>query len=115
MNKLTIIILLFSGALLPGACKKADFTNTNTDPASSVAENYQPNYLLTTTQLNYTGSTDNAFEILGTEIGGVALFIQHLASLSAIFYGDKYLLNPGGWGAYFDRAYTYDVKYAVDL
>jgi hypothetical protein len=115
MKQYIFIGLLLSGILQLGSCKKSDFTSTNTDPASSVAGNYQPNYLLTTTQLNYTGSTDNAFEILGTEIGGVALFIQHMASLSNVFYGDKYLLNPGGWGAYFDRAYTYDVKYAVDL
>jgi hypothetical protein len=97
------------------SCKKDSFTKTNTDPASSVAENYQPNFLLTTLQLNYTGSSDNAFEVAGTEINGAAMFIQHLASLSNVFYGDKYLRNPGGWGAYYDRAYTAQVKYAVDL
>ena len=37
------------------------------------------------------------------------------ASTSAYFFGDKYLFSPGGWGAFFDHAYTYQVKNAVDL
>lgn len=116
MKKQSIYIILLTACSVSFfSCKKEDFTKTNTDPTSSVADNYEPNFLLTTTQLNYTGSSDNAFEVSGTELWGCAMFIQHMASLSGIFYGDKYLRNPGGWGAYFDRAYTAQVKYAVDL
>jgi hypothetical protein len=107
--------LFIAAIIILSSCSKDHFTKVNTDPVSSAADNYQPNYLLSTTQLYYTGSSDNAFEVAGTEINGAAMFIQHLASLSNIFYGDKYLRNPGGWGAYYDRAYTSQVKYAVDL
>lgn len=101
--------------LVCAACSKDHFTKVNTDPAASGADKYPPDYLLTSTQLNYTGSSDNAYEVSRTEINGVAMFIQHLASVSADFYGDKYLRDPGGWGAYFDRAYIAQVRYAVDL
>lgn len=115
MKRSTYILLAVVALFQFSACSKDALTEINTDPASSVAENFQPNYLLTTLQLNYTGSSDNGFEVGGTELSGCATYIQHLASLSNYFYGDKYLRNPGGWGAYFDRAYTSQVKYAVDL
>ena len=96
------------------SCKK-DLLKTNTDPNAVSVGAFDPNNILTTTQLFYTGSTDNAIEVEETEIQGAGCFIQHWASTSGYYFGDKYLLSPGGWGSFFDHAYTSGVKYAVDL
>ncbi len=96
------------------SCKK-DLLKTNTDPNSVSVDVFDPNNLLTTTQLFYTGSTDNGIEIEETELQGAGCYIQHFASLSGYYFGDKYLLSYGGWGSYFDHAYTNQVKYAVDM
>ena len=96
------------------SCKK-DFLKTNTDPNSVSVDVFDPNNILTATQLYYTGSSDNAIEVEETEIQGAGCFIQHWASTSAYYFGDKYLFSPGGWGSFFDHAYTYQVKNAVDV
>jgi hypothetical protein len=110
-------LYIYAGAIMVialASCKK-DLLKTNTDPNSVSVEVFDPNNLLTTTQLFYTGSTDNGIEIEETELQGAGCFIQHFASLSGYYFGDKYLLSYGGWGSYFDHAYTNQVKYAVDM
>jgi hypothetical protein len=96
------------------SCKK-DLLKTNTDPNAVPVTVFDPNNILTTTQLFYTGSTNNALEVEETEIQGAGCFIQHWASTSSYYFGDKYSFSPGGWGAFFDNAYTASVKNAVDL
>lgn len=96
------------------SCKK-DLLKTNTDPNAVSVDVFDPNNILTATQLYYTGSTNNAIEVEETEIQGAGCFIQHWASTSGYFFGDKYSLSPGGWGAFFDNTYTSAVKNAVDL
>ncbi len=103
-----IILIVFS------SCKK-DLLKTNTDPNSVSVDVFDPNNILTAAQLYYTGSTDNAIEVEETEIQGAGCFIQHWASTSAYFFGDKYLSSPGGWGSFFDHVYLDQVKNAVDL
>src|ERR1035437_2338696 len=84
------------------SCKK-ELIATNTNPAATVASNYDPNFLLTTTQLMYTGSTDFGAENWQTEWGEIAGFIQHVASINTVYYsGDKYLNSVGNFGVYFD-------------
>src|ERR1700712_3834572 len=110
-------IYLLAGAVTIiafASCKK-DLLKTNTDPNAVSVDVFDPNNILTATQLYYTGSTDNAIEVEETEIEGAGCFIQHWASTSGYFFGDKYLFNPGGWGSYFDHVYTSAVKNAVDL
>src|ERR1700730_13925154 len=87
------------------SCKK-DLLKTNTDPNAVSVDVFDPNNMLSTTQLFYTGSSDNGIEVEETEIEGAGCFIQHLASTSGYYFGDKYLLSPGGWGLFFDHAYT---------
>jgi len=115
--KIQSIYILTSALILItfAKCKKADLLATNTDPNSVSVAVFDPNNILTSTQLYYTGSTDNAIEVEETEIQGAGCFIQHWASTSPFFFGDKYLFSPGGWGSFFDHAYTSQVKYAVDL
>jgi hypothetical protein len=112
-------IYIFASAIMLMAfasCKK-DLLKTNTDPNSVSVDVFDPNNILTTTQLFYTGSSDNGIEVEETEIQGAGCMIQHWASTSGYFFGDKYTGPPtsGGWGAFFDHAYTYQVKNAVDL
>lgn len=106
----TVILISFA------ACKK-DLIKTNTDPNSVSVDVFDPNNILTATQLYYTGSTDNAIEVEETEIQGAGAMIQHWASTSGYFFGDKYTGAPtsGGWGSFFDHTYTSTIKYAVDL
>ncbi len=98
------------------SCKK-DFLKTNTDPNAVSVDKFDPNNILTATQLYYTGSTDNAIEVEETEIQGAGAMVQHWASTSGFFFGDKYTSGPtsGGWGSFFDHTYTSTIKYAVDL
>jgi hypothetical protein len=108
-------ILATAIMLLAFASCKKDLLKTNTDPNAVSVDVFDPNNMLSTTQLFYTGSSDNGIEVEETEIEGAGCFIQHLASTSGYYFGDKYLLSPGGWGLFFDHAYTYQVKNAVDL
>ena len=110
-------IYLIAGAvtLITFASCKKDLLKTNTDPNSVSVAVFDPNNILTATQLYYTGSSDDAIEVEETEIQGAGCFIQHFASTSGYFFGDKYQFSPGGWGSFFDHAYTYGVKNAVDL
>jgi hypothetical protein len=112
-------IYILAGAIILmafAACKK-DLIKTNTDPNSVSVDKFDPNNILTATQLYYTGSTDNAIEVEETEIQGAGCMIQHWASTSGYFFGDKYIGAPtsGGWGSFFDHTYNSTIKNAVDL
>jgi len=97
------------------ACKK-ELTRVNTTPTAIPAANYNPNFLLTTTQLMYTGSTDFGAENWQTEWGEIAGFIQHVSSVNTAYYsGDKYLNSVGNFGVYFDHSYIYQVQPVVEL
>ena len=71
------------------SCKK-ELTDVNTNPTAITGDKYDPNFLLTQVQLMYTGSTDFGAENWQTEWGGIAGFIQHVASTNtAYYYGYK--------------------------
>ena len=53
---------LASAALLLGSGCTKNFDEINTNPNTYTQASYDPNYLLTSAQLTYTGSTDFAFE-----------------------------------------------------
>ena len=97
------------------SCKK-DLTAVNTNPDAITAAKYDPNLLLTTVQLMYTGSTNFGGSAWATKWGGVACFIQHTASTNAgFYYGDKYLNNISAMGELFQDSYTSEVQPAVEL
>jgi Starch-binding associating with outer membrane len=114
--KLQSIKILAVGMILMvfASCEK-DLLKTNTDPNAVSVDQFDPNNILTAAQLYYTGSTDNAIEVEETEIMGAGCFIQHFASTSGYFFGDKYLLSLGGFGSFFDHAYNSTIKNIVDL
>ncbi|MEP6466901.1 MAG: SusD/RagB family nutrient-binding outer membrane lipoprotein [Parafilimonas sp.] len=109
------ISIAFFAVILFVSCEK-NFTKENTDPTSVPAEQFDPNFLLSTVQLNYNGSSDYQGENWTTEWGGIAGFIQHVASTNtAFYYGDKYLYSPGNFGKYFEECYPAQVQPAVEL
>src|SRR6476469_11159809 len=100
--KLIPVIIAASAMLCFAACKK-ELTDINKNPTAITADQYDPNLLLTTVQLMYTGSTDFGAENWYVKWGLVAGFIQHVASTNTSFYpGDKYLNSVGSFGVYFD-------------
>ena len=97
------------------SCKK-DLLKNNTNPDQITASQYDPNLLLTTVQLNYTGSTNFGGSVWATKWGGASMFVQHSASTNpGFYYGDKYLNNIGGMGEMFQDSYTSDVQPVVEL
>jgi hypothetical protein len=113
------LIIYFTGAaftiLLLASCEK-ELLKENTNPTQIPADQYDPNLLLTTVQLNYTGSADFQGENWETEWGEIGGFIQHTSSTNTSFYpGDKYLNDNAGFGYYFDHSYIYQVQPEVEL
>ncbi len=115
MKSASLYISVSLLALLVFASCKKDLLETNTDPNSVSVDVFDPNNMLSATQLFYTGSSDNGIEVEETEIQGAGCFIQHFASTSGYFFGDKYSFSPGGFGSFFDHVYTDAVKDVVDL
>src|ERR1700749_2982459 len=117
MKLRSIYIVATVFILIAAASCKKELIKTNTDPNSVSVDVFDPNNILTATLLYYTGSTDNAIEVEETEIQGAGCMIQHWASTSGYFFGDKYTGAPtsGGWGSFFDHTYTSTIKNAVDL
>lgn len=112
INKFTILLVGF--VLVAQGCTK-DFTEINTDPTSAGADAFNPNSLLTSAQLRYTGSTDFAYETWRTNLIYFSVMMQHLANVNGYWVGDKSRNNPGYEASYFERAYDEQVKYVMDL
>jgi len=98
-----------------GSCKK-DLTQANTNPDQITADQVNPNLLLTTVQLAYTGAPTEGGSVWATKWGGVGMFIQHVASTNTgFYYGDKYLNAIGAMGETFQDNYTVSVQPVVEL
>ncbi|NEU07738.1 SusD/RagB family nutrient-binding outer membrane lipoprotein [Flavihumibacter sp. R14] len=104
-----LVALLFSTG-----CTK-DFDEINTDPTAASASNFDSNYLLTTCQLTYTGSTDFSYETWRANLIYFSTAIQQMSHVAGYWVGDKYLLNEAYAAAYFERAYAEQVKNVADL
>jgi hypothetical protein len=116
MKSRTIYLMAGAFVIIAFASCKKELLKTNINPDATTASNYDPNFLLTTTQLMYTGSTDFGAENWQTEWGEIAGFIQHVASTNTAYYsGDKYLNSVGNFGVYFDHSYIYQVQPVVEL
>lgn len=110
------------GIMLTAGCTK-DFQQLNTNPTAYSASNFDPNYLLTTTQLTYSGSTDFSYDTWRANLIYCSTMIQGFSTVIGYWAGDKYLLNPDYTAAYWgfgtggggDGAYPEQVKPVVDL
>ena len=120
-KKITIYSALVSvGLLLSTGCTK-DFSKLNTDPTAFSSTNFDPNYLLTTAQLNYTGSQDFSYDTWRANLIYSSTLIQGFATSIGYWAGDKYLPNTDYTAAYWespggaDGAYSEQVKQIVDV
>jgi hypothetical protein len=116
--KFKTIYLIVTAVLIiiaAGSCKK-ELTQANTNPDQITASTVNPNLLLTTVQLAYTGAPTEGGSVWATKWGAVGMFVQHTASTnSGFYYGDKYLNNIGAMGETFQDNYTISVQPVVEL
>lgn len=108
-----IICLVASGFIWAGCTKK--FDELNTDPTAYSQANFNPNYLLTSAQLAYTGSFDFSYETWRANLIYASTMMQQLSTVIGYWAGDKYLLNEAYTSAYWTVAYPEQVKPVVDL
>ncbi|HEY0679442.1 MAG TPA: SusD/RagB family nutrient-binding outer membrane lipoprotein [Chitinophagaceae bacterium] len=107
------LVVLTAMALVAGCTK--NFEDLNTDPTKAGPESFNPNFLLTTSQLRYTGSADFSYETWRAQLIHFSTMMQHFSHLAGYWVGDKYTINPDYNAAYFQRAYDEQVKHVVDL
>ncbi|MFT3904468.1 MAG: SusD/RagB family nutrient-binding outer membrane lipoprotein [Niabella sp.] len=100
--------------IVASSCTK-DFNDINTNPISYSSKNFDPNFVFTTAELTYSGSTDYAYETWRGNLIYASTMMQGLASLSSYWAGDKYMLTPWYTSAYWERAYSEQVKPIVDI
>lgn len=115
--KTNIKIGLISGVLaltVASSCTK-NFNDINTNPVAYSQQNFDPNFVFTTAELTYSGSTDYAYETWRGNLIYASTMIQGLAALSSYWAGDKYMLTPWYTSAYWERAYSEQVKPIVDI
>ncbi|MBC8083794.1 MAG: SusD/RagB family nutrient-binding outer membrane lipoprotein [Hymenobacter sp.] len=106
------VLVLISG------CTK-EFDEINTNPSTYGQTNFDANYLLTTAQLGYTGSTDFAYDTWRANLIYSSTLIQGLSTVVSYWAGDKYLLNEAYtaayWGGTTVGAYVEQVKPVTEL
>ena len=104
--------------LLASGCTKS-FDDINTNPSTYSQASFDPNYLLTTAELGYTGSSDFAYDTWRANLIYSSGIVQGLSTVVSYWAGDKYLLNEGYtaayWGGTTVGAYVEQVKPVTDL
>ena len=116
MKYKSIYLLAVAVIMLAIASCKKELLKENTNPVTVNATEYNPNFLLSSIQLNYTGSNDFGADTWQTEWGGIGGYIQHVASTNTSFYyGDKYLYSLGNEGEAFDQIYPEQVQPLIEL
>jgi hypothetical protein len=112
MKSLQKIILAISLLTIP-ACTK-NFSDINTDPQRGSEANAVPEYNLSRALLEYTGNSDFSYDTWRVNIIYCSMMMQQLSNITW-YAGDKYLQNDGWSSAYFDKAFTDQVKYITDV
>lgn len=107
--------VLLSTALLLGSGCTSRFDEINTNPTTYSQSAFNPNFVLTQTQLTYTGSTDFAYETWRGNLIYASGIVQGLATTLGYWAGDKYRLNEAYTAAYWERSYSEQVKPVTDL
>lgn len=108
-------ILAFTVVMLLAANCTSDFEDLNTDPTKASIEDFDPNYLLTTSQLRYSGSADFSYETWRAQLIYTSTMVQHFSTVLGYWAGDKYSQNTAYLWSYWERAYDEQVKQVVDL
>lgn len=112
------LAILLIGMWWAAGCTK-DFDKINTNPASYNQSNFDPNFLLTTAEVAYTGSYDFAYDTWRANLIYCSPMIQGFATVLSYWNGDKYTLSTGYTAAYWgfsgDGAYYEQLKPIVDI
>lgn len=116
--------VMLAGLFISSGCRK-DFDTINTNPATYNQANFDPNYLLTSAQLGYSGSMDFAYDTWRGNLIYCSTMMQGLSTVIGYWAGDKYILNAGYTAAYWgfaastptggDGAYPEQVRPIVDV
>jgi hypothetical protein len=116
--------MLSAFLILSAGCRK-DFETINTDPSTYNPTNFDPNYLLTSAQLGYSGSTDFSYDTWRANLIYCSTMMQGFSTVISYWAGDKYILNAGYTAAYWgfsggtptggDGAYPEQVRPIVDV
>jgi hypothetical protein len=86
----------------------------NVDPTAADADAFNPNFLLSSAQLRYTGSADFSYETWRAQLIHFSVMMQHFSTTLTYWVGDKYTVNTSYQYSYFQRAYDEQVKFIVD-
>lgn len=93
MMKLSIYSMMVAGGMLLMTGCDNGFENLNKDPNAATANQFNPAFLFTTSQLNTAKGDETGSLFYGT------CFVQQFASLSNVgifdFHGDKYVYHKG--------------------
>ncbi|MBO9658953.1 MAG: SusD/RagB family nutrient-binding outer membrane lipoprotein [Chitinophagaceae bacterium] len=114
-NKFVKLLGLFSATVVLNTSCTKNFDEINTDPTAYNPSNFEPNYLLTTSQLAYTGSFDFSYETWRGNLIYSSTMMQQLSTVIGYWAGDKYILNADYTAAYWVVAYPEQVKPVTDL
>ena len=106
MKKILLLLPLF---VFLTSCDK-DFEEINTNPTT--ANDIEPKLLFSTALLQGSG---NPWQNEGAVLAYASCFVQHIASLSFAWQGDKYLYDGFHNDVFFNDAYVSEVKTLVDL
>ena len=116
--------VLTAGLIICTGCRK-DFEKTNTNPSTYNQTTFDPNYLLTSAQLGYSGSTDFSYDTWRGNLIYCSTMMQGFSTVIGYWAGDKYMLNAGYTAAYWgfsagtptggDGAYPEQVRPIVDV
>ncbi|HWB92187.1 MAG TPA: SusD/RagB family nutrient-binding outer membrane lipoprotein [Puia sp.] len=114
--KYTVVLVLLSGGM--SGCTK-NFNSINTNPASYNQSDFDPNFLLTTAEVAYTGSYDFAYDTWRANLIYASGIIQGFSTVLSYWDGDKYKLSASYTAAYWgfsgDGAYSEQMKPIVDI
>jgi len=91
--------VLIGAMIICSGCRK-NFETINTNPATYNQENFDPNFLLTSAQLGYSGSTDFSYDTWRANLIYCSTMMQGFSSVISYWAGDKYILNAGYTAAY---------------
>lgn len=106
---------LLSAALLLASSCTSSFDDINTNPTTYSQASFNPNFVLTQTQLTYTGSTDFAYETWRGNLIYCSGIVQGMTTVISYWAGDKYQLNEAYTAAYWEKSYSEQVKPVTDL
>jgi hypothetical protein len=126
MKKISKYTIILSVCLLISAGCRKNFEEINTDPSTYNPSNFDPNFVLTSAQLGYSGSMDFSYDTWRANLIHCSTMMQAFSSVIGYWNaGDKYVLNASYTAAYWgfsgstptagDGAYPEQVRPIVDV